>query len=882
MKKIFTLLFSVVVYMTLHAHQAFYVYCNDGKVNGFLTSEVDSICCSRIGLDSVLYEDFQVQEIWMPDTTVRIPLSLIDSVSFISPETIYQNGVINLSEGWMQYVLQSDSMTIWFDNATPTEMLPKVDDKLVTLEMNELFPSGFAGRVVDVIPSDTGYVVKCEYVNLEEIFEQYYNVSSAYGYAEADPSGTQVAIRKLDSFGDITITLPTINFDYGRDLQRAKATMTDLALVGEVGGSLSIKPTLHAITTVIIDNKHGFYVSTLCTIDLDVSEKIALYGGLAWSHDFAWISKSAPIPVAPFVSIYTEYGLSIGADAKLELSANFEQNFVIGGLFEYSSNNENVLKPQTIGAIKSHSENISGTLDGSVSIGPYIEVGFAIGDARIDKVGARADAGVNFSGSAVLMKSDINSDNRSTVAYNKLKESSISFNFFLQNSFIAQVLSSDKKWVSSKGRYINRSITLKEWSLVPSFSDVSFTRKSQQKTANAKFSMSGDCLLPVDVGVVVRDENENEVVAQTIYSSYRNGNKKWNDEITNLEKNGSYTLYPTVKFMGFDLLASPSAQLEETKPVEIYNIKTTSKQYSPNNEFEYEGEKYSYKFGCEVSVRLNDDAENIVDWGYVYVDPDGKEKQISLRSFGKDYTDDRYIYYRKLPVSTVTWRPYIQYAGEGMIMLQDTVYTLDYSGCIDDSHPHPVDLGLTSGTKWCCCNVGATLPTDNGGYFAYGETSEKKSYTKNTYLYYEYYGTVDYMVYDGYTNIGTNCNIAGSIAYDAATSIMGKKWKMPDKNQCQELIDECTWTWCTNKGVQGYLVTGKNGNCIFFPAAGFKSGNNLNKNSERGIYRSSIWTNGSDVGDSSYVIGFTQDGVKLEKSGYRINGLTIRPVYVEE
>lgn len=881
MKRFFTLLFSVVVYLTLHAHQAFYVYRNDGNVNGFLSSEVDSIRCSRMGMDSILYENFQVQEIWMQDTVVRIPLSLIDSVSFITPETIYQNGVINLSEGWMQYVLYTDSMTIWFDNAMPITMLPQVDDKLVTLEMNELFPSGFAGKVVDVIPSDTGYVVKCEYVNLEEIFEQYYNVSSAYGYAEVDPSGTQVAIRKLDSFGDITTTLPTINFDYGRDLQRAKTTMADLALVGEISGSLSIKPTLHAITTVIIDNKHGFYVNTFCSVDLDVSEKIALYGGLTWSHDFTWVSKSTPIPVAPFVSIYIECGLSIGADAKLEFSANFEQNFVIGGLFEYSSNNENVLKPQTIGAIKSHSETISGSLDGSVSIGPYVEVGFAIGDARIDKVGARADAGVNFSGSAVLMKSDINSDNRSTAAFNKLKESSISCNLFLRNSFVAQVLS-NKEWVSSEGQYINRSITLNDWSLVPSFSNVSFTRKWKQTTANANFSLNGDCLFPVDVGVLVMDENENEVASQTIYSSYRNGNKNWNDQITSLGENGSYTLYPTVKFMGFDLLASPFAQLEETKPVEIYNIKTTSKQYSPNNDFEYNEKKYSYAFDCEVSVRLNEDTTDIVDWGYVYVDPDGNETMISLKSFGTDYTDNRYIYYRELPISTATWRPYVQYTNEGLIMLQDTIYSLDYSGCIDDSHPHPVDLGLTSGTKWCCCNVGADLPINNGGYFAYGETSEKKSYTKNTYLYYEYYGTVDYMVYDGYTNIGTRCDIAGSIAYDAATSIMGNKWKMPNKDQCQELIDECTWTWCTNKGIQGYLVTGKNGNCIFFPAAGFKSGNNHDKNSERGIYRSSVWTTGSYVGDSSYVIGFTKDGVKLEKSGYRVNGLTIRPVYVDE
>ena len=29
------------------------------------------------------------------------------------------------------------------------------------------------------------------------------------------------------------------------------------------------------------------------------------------------------------------------------------------------------------------------------------------------------------------------------------------------------------------------------------------------------------------------------------------------------------------------------------------------------------------------------------------------------------------------------------------------------NSCPDDKHPHLIDLGLPSGTKWACCNVGA-------------------------------------------------------------------------------------------------------------------------------------------------------------------------------
>ena len=38
-----------------------------------------------------------------------------------------------------------------------------------------------------------------------------------------------------------------------------------------------------------------------------------------------------------------------------------------------------------------------------------------------------------------------------------------------------------------------------------------------------------------------------------------------------------------------------------------------------------------------------------------------------------------------------------------------------------------IDLGLPSGTKWASCNVGATKPYEYGGYYAWGETSEKKN-----------------------------------------------------------------------------------------------------------------------------------------------------------
>ena len=57
------------------------------------------------------------------------------------------------------------------------------------------------------------------------------------------------------------------------------------------------------------------------------------------------------------------------------------------------------------------------------------------------------------------------------------------------------------------------------------------------------------------------------------------------------------------------------------------------------------------------------------------------------------------------------------------------------TSCPDDNHPHAIDLGLPSGTKWACCNVGASTPEGYGGYYAWGETSEKAVYNEVTYHY---------------------------------------------------------------------------------------------------------------------------------------------------
>lgn len=175
-----------------------------------------------------------------------------------------------------------------------------------------------------------------------------------------------------------------------------------------------------------------------------------------------------------------------------------------------------------------------------------------------------------------------------------------------------------------------------------------------------------------------------------------------------------------------------------------------------------------------------------------------------------------------------------------------------------------VDLGLS--VKWASCNLGASTPAGKGGYYAWGETSTKTEYSEKNYAYYK--------EGSGYTNIGEN--IAGT-QYDAATVNLGKDWRMPTQDEVQELCDKCTFTYGEVDGVKGYYATGKNGNSIFLPCYGYKTGT-WDRSEDQGYF----WT-GSINNDNSYF------GVSLwlyngepsicHYAASKYEGLLIRPVY---
>jgi hypothetical protein len=161
--------------------------------------------------------------------------------------------------------------------------------------------------------------------------------------------------------------------------------------------------------------------------------------------------------------------------------------------------------------------------------------------------------------------------------------------------------------------------------------------------------------------------------------------------------------------------------------------------------------------------------------------------------------------------------PLLEVDGIGFVKMEDF-----YTSCPDSNHPHMIDLGLPSGTKWACCNVGANAPEEYGNYYAWGETQPKSSYYEVTYSYFTGKDTDRDGWFDNriFSVVDIGSDIAGTI-YDAATANWGAPWRMPTWEQIQELLDNTTSTWTTENGVRGWKFTGSNGGTVFLPAAGY-------------------------------------------------------------
>lgn len=141
---------------------------------------------------------------------------------------------------------------------------------------------------------------------------------------------------------------------------------------------------------------------------------------------------------------------------------------------------------------------------------------------------------------------------------------------------------------------------------------------------------------------------------------------------------------------------------------------------------------------------------------------------------------------------------YALYATDGHLLQKSDIQSFTTKEATGETPWQAIDLGLS--VKWANCNVGARTPYQKGGYYAWGETNVKLTYTQ-----------------DNYNKTEKGSNICDT-KFDVAHVLWGDGWRMPTSEEVSELYNKCKWEYDGfNKGVR---VKGPNGKSIFLPAGG--------------------------------------------------------------
>lgn len=208
-----------------------------------------------------------------------------------------------------------------------------------------------------------------------------------------------------------------------------------------------------------------------------------------------------------------------------------------------------------------------------------------------------------------------------------------------------------------------------------------------------------------------------------------------------------------------------------------------------------------------------------------------------------------------------------------------------------------IDLGLS--VMWATCNVGAQSPEYHGDYFAWGETQRyKTNFTKKSYKWFPI--SEDYYPYPTKYTYGDKKDEADyrtvlELSDDAANMNWGGNWRMPTPEEIEELINNCTWTWGSQKAVYdtkegkqvfssyGYKVKSKiNGKSIFIPASGYSVDGDVHGKREDVI----IWScakpceysrYASEEQYYAYSLSSLVDSIRLA-GATRYCGIAVRPV----
>lgn len=377
--------FSVQPVQAQAVQDALYIFRNDGKFDAFFYGDIKRIEYSKIDTLGVEQPDYVVQEIYALDTLYRIPISAIDSVAFVTPETKIKDDVFCPDKSIADYITASDSV-VWIRLATntPASLIPKVGDKLFIAEESKYLPNGFVGLVTKVDNGSNGYTVTTGELELVDIFDRL--VAKAAASTTPSNSGTRLIDGTEMSYTSETpIDIINEEGNYSLTGSYTIGKLGPVEFSGDLSGSVKykLKSQMEIRAFLFFDAPKRLYqydqkIRTINNFDLEAAITGSLSGGIDLPV------KKAGKKLSDFFNAKIEAGFTIGAQfTALSLGFKYHADGEIHAYLVQKDDNWNPFgaispEPNILFGAKNTNSNVEFdiNLDGawSLTTGAYAQV----------------------------------------------------------------------------------------------------------------------------------------------------------------------------------------------------------------------------------------------------------------------------------------------------------------------------------------------------------------------------------------------------------------------------------------------------------------------------------------------------------------------------
>ncbi len=528
---------------------AFYIYRNDGKFTAFFRDEVDSITYSHYDADSVYYDEMVTQLVHTQDSVYFIPLAAIDSIGFVQPETKVNSDVFPLTAEHSPYISEADTLKFSMLTFTPDSLRPKVGNIVVATADCDVFVHGIIARVDDIITDGIYYRYVCSQAYIEDVFEQL--VIYTNSKVEENGMGRSDGIRRVTSIESL------LNVNWINTIND-KNTTTVLDIVDNVTATVTICKTLTTPFFFKLQLKNEFTTS----INFTAESKKSAYKEIQFGETIT--AEKITIPntfrllwLSPKFSLYGYFEEQ--GKVELKYGGHFNRTDLLS--FTYTQGKWDFSHKLTTDA---DTDVAQLSMDGSAEIGLKPQIDFSLNGQQAG-FGLSGRLGLKESANFVFDMTRLSDGGLYSAMRDSYCRRTIPWSINVHAN--ARIFSRYDGSQSEEGP-VTASHTFAPHEeprlgpdryIFPLFNNVEGAWQGNKIVAKA--AVSRTILTPVQVGFSLIDDDD---IVSTIYDdrSYAGNTFNYSCEFSEAYPSDNYTVRPSIKLFGYNILASPSADIK--------------------------------------------------------------------------------------------------------------------------------------------------------------------------------------------------------------------------------------------------------------------------------------------------------------------------------